>query len=388
MRLALFIDAAFRRGPDGRIYAGDELLGFSTFAAAVGSHVGGLTLIGRETEDEAATPHRLSADVSLDGLPFYSSLRDLRALARALPATCRALWSALGETDVLWVSASNPVGLIAMALAKMRRRRVAILVRQDSMEYFRRRLPGSRWKGMLAPLWAVDRVYRLAARRWPTTAVGAQIASLYGGNAKNVLAFTVNLTRAADLVDPAERQAPGRPFRMLTVGRIEPEKNPLLLAEVLADLDGEDAGDYCAVWAGEWRLREDLAARAGELGVGEMLECPGFVPAGPELTSLYDRSDALVHIALTEGVPGVLGEAMGRGLPVIATDVGGIRASLPDGAALLVAPGDAAAMAAAVRTVAEDAGRRSALTAAGSAFARSCTLESESERVARFLEAA
>ena len=96
----------------------------------------------------------------LHPLPHYGSLRDLLGVARAIPPTIRALWRALGKVDLVWISASNPIGLILAGLAFLRRRRVAVLVRQDSMDYFRRRLPSRRWAPLLAPLWLVDWMYR------------------------------------------------------------------------------------------------------------------------------------------------------------------------------------------------------------------------------------
>ena len=55
-------------------------------------------------------------------------------------------------------------------------------------------------------------------------------------------------------------------------------------------------------------------------------------------------SDVFLHVSWTEGVPQVLFEAFAAGLPVVATDVGGVAQAV-DGAALLVAPGDALAAA-------------------------------------------
>jgi hypothetical protein len=90
-------------------------------------------------------------------------------VARAGPATIAALWRGLGRVDRVWVLGPNPFGIAMIALALARRRRVALGVRQDMLAYFASRLPPGRRRALLVPLRAMDRLYRLLARRFPTT---------------------------------------------------------------------------------------------------------------------------------------------------------------------------------------------------------------------------
>jgi len=385
MRLGLFVDAAFRSA-GGRVCSGEELLGFGTFAAAVGERFEGFALISRATTDPAATPFPLPGRVEHIPLPHYPNLRRLGSVAAAAPATARALWRSLERVDLVWISAGNPVGLLLAILARLRRRPIAILVRQDTMSYYYSRLPSRAWAPLLGPLWLVDRAFRWLGRRHPTTAVGAQIARGYGAPRDTVLEFEVNLIRAADIPEtPAERSW-GTRVELLTVGRIEPEKTPALLAEALAVLDRSEPGRFHATWAGEGRLRDELRRRAESIGVANALELPGFVPFGEPLLRLYREADAYVHVARTEGVPGVICEAMANGLPIVVTDVGGVRAATGDGeAALVVPPEDAEALAEAVRRLAGDPVLRRRLASAGLARARRTALDVESDRVAAFL---
>jgi glycosyltransferase involved in cell wall biosynthesis len=132
------------------------------------------------------------------------------------------------------------------------------------------------------------------------------------------------------------------------VGRIEPEKNPLLLADVLQLLRERDARWRLEV-IGEGRDRSALERRAEELGVVDSLELTGYVEAGEPLWQRYRSSHAFLHVSLTEGVPSVLFEAQAAGLPVVATDVGGVRTIVEHGrTGLLVPPRDAPAAASAV----------------------------------------
>ena len=102
------------------------------------------------------------------------------------------------------------------------------------------------------------------------------------------------------------------------------------------------------------------------------------------LAELYRSSHALLHVSWTEGLPQVLFEAFAAGLPVVATEVGGVPAAVGD-AALLVPPGDAEAPARALDRIATDPALRERLTEAGLARVREHTLEAEARRVAEFL---
>jgi glycosyltransferase involved in cell wall biosynthesis len=143
-----------------------------------------------------------------------------------------------------------------------------------------------------------------------------------------------------------------------------------------------------------WRLRVcgegDLAGalrdRLAELGVAEHAELVGYVPMGEQLFELYRSSHVLLHVSWTEGFPQVLVEAFACGLPIVATDVGGVRAGVGD-AALLIPAGDAGAAADALSLIAGDGDLRARLTEAGLLRARELTLESQIARLADFLEA-
>jgi glycosyltransferase involved in cell wall biosynthesis len=214
-------------------------------------------------------------------------------------------------------------------------------------------------------------------------AIGSAAAQRYRRSPR-VLPAVVSLVSERRIVsaeDAAARSLEDPPT-LLSVGRLDPEKNPLLLADVLARLRA-DGRPWRLVACGEGRLRDALAARARELGVGDALELPGYQPLEGGLWERYRSADALLHVSWTEGAPQVLLEAFAAGLPVVATAVGGV-ADLASDAALLIEPGNATAAAEAVDSLADDALRRRLVTA-GLARAHAHTAEREAERVAAVL---
>jgi glycosyltransferase involved in cell wall biosynthesis len=198
--------------------------------------------------------------------------------------------------------------------------------------------------------------------------------------------ISVSLVGNAEVVDrPVDRDWSG-PIELLTVGRIEQEKNPLLLVDVLASLERERPGRYYLTWAGTGPLSHAVLQYARELGVDDQLELLGFVPFGSDLLTRYRTAHMFVHASLTEGMPAVLIEALASGTSVVATDVGGVSAVLKHGAAgLLVPPRDVDSFVRAIIRLSDDAQLRESLVAQGLSIARSMTVDSQAHRIASFI---
>jgi glycosyltransferase involved in cell wall biosynthesis len=388
-RLGLYLDSAFRRSTlDGqtRLYRGSADFGFTHFAAAVGARFDRFAVIARRTEDETETPNVLPAGIELIPLPYYPSLRDLGRVVRAIPGTLVAMWKGLADLDAVWVEADHPLALALAAMAGLRGRAVILLIRQDSRGYFRNRVEGRARSLVLAPVWLLDQTVRLLARWLRTTVVG--MASRYGKPRPKLLPMHVNLLSEAELAEGPSQADWEAEVELLTVGRIDREKNPLLVAHALADLEERDGRRFHLTWVGEGPMAGDLVAEAERLGVADRLTLAGFIPFGPSLLERYRSAHAFVHVSLTEGLPQVLYEAMSSGLPIVATDVGGVSVALEEGAAgLIVPPSDEQALVDAIERLAGDSELRRDLSTRALELARAVTIESESARVADFIRA-
>jgi glycosyltransferase involved in cell wall biosynthesis len=110
-----------------------------------------------------------------------------------------------------------------------------------------------------------------------------------------------------------------------------------------------------------------LQALIATCGLDDRITLTGELDAGG-LDAAYDRADLLVAPSLHETFGMAAAEAVARGLPVVSSSVGAIAAIAGDGA-LLVPPGDADALKAALARAIGDPVLRAKL-AAGSRVAR------------------
>ena len=155
-----------------------------------------------------------------------------------------------------------------------------------------------------------------------------------------------------DAADLAHGTAAGG--ALLCVGAVTPNKGHDVLLTALASI--ADLPWRCLLVGSTDRDRafvDGLHAQARASGIDDRVHIVGPI-TGSRLGAAYATADVLVLASRFETYGMVVTEALARGLPVVATEVGGMPEALGHGAhgdrpGLLVPPGDAAAFATALR---------------------------------------
>ena len=172
---------------------------------------------------------------------------------------------------------------------------------------------------------------------------------------------------------------------LLCVARIDRQKNQMMIVEALAKHPEMTARFVGPVTQQDYRA--ELERRAVELGVADRVAFVGALrPGSPELLGEYAKADVFVLPSRHEPFGIVVLEAWAAGLPVVASDVGGLGrlcASHPE-AALTFAPGDFDAMDGALRRLMSDGDLRARLSAAGRAAAAEYDWRTLSSRLVDF----
>jgi glycogen synthase len=174
----------------------------------------------------------------------------------------------------------------------------------------------------------------------------------------------------------------GRP-RVLFVGRLAPQKGVDTLVAAAGLLK-----DPCAqvLLVGDGPERKALERETERLGVGDRLHFVGFV-THDRLPAAMAHADVLVLPSLYEELGTVLLEAMQAGLPIVASETGGIPDVIEDGVnGLLVPPGDPEALARGIDRILSDGDLARRLSEGAQERGKDYDWEVLAERVLRVYE--
>lgn len=143
--------------------------------------------------------------------------------------------------------------------------------------------------------------------------------------------------------------------------RLSPEKNHAGLLDAFARLLKDEPRSLLAC-AGDGPLADGLRAEAARAGVSDNVRWLGPVE---DMSHFYAALDVCVLNSTREGLPLCLLEAMSFGIPVVATDVGGVGELIADGAGILVPPQAPQVLAGALRSLAAQPERANELGRVG-----------------------
>jgi glycosyltransferase involved in cell wall biosynthesis len=253
---------------------------------------------------------------------------------------CRAAWQR--------IAARRPVPDIVHAhalyqAARLRRNNIPVVINFPGAPHARYTADIQQADALVADGWAAANLPALLGR--PVHAVpkgvDAELFSSDGANARAALGLT-------------DRHL------VLSVGRFVPIKNVALLIDALARMRQVDSSAHLLL-VGEGPDQRALEQQAARLGLAGAVTFAGYVPQD-RMAPYYRAADVFALPSEFDNSPNVVLEAMACGLPVVATDVGGVADYVVgDRGGSLVPEGDAGALADALnRWLAADDRRRAA----------------------------
>jgi glycosyltransferase involved in cell wall biosynthesis len=183
-----------------------------------------------------------------------------------------------------------------------------------------------------------------------------------------------------DLYRPGDRARAAVPT-VLALGRIEPYKRTEMLVEAVTSIPGARL-----VVAGTGTAYDAVARLVAERSLGDRVEVLGFVDDA-EKVRLLREAHVVATASRKEGWGLTVLEAAACGTPAVAFDVPGLRDAIRDGeTGILVREESAAALAAAIRRVLEDAPLRERLAAGAIEWAGRFTWDAAAEAVSEAIE--
>ena len=301
----------------------------------------------RLTHEETA-PDRMRRSPLYAIMPLFFLLGGIRR-ARRLART--------GRYDLVHVHWPMPMALVGWAARRVHSMPMVTTFYGIELRWVQSRLPFLRW------------LVRWAAR---SSAQAVAISSYTARELRKFVDVPIEVIPYTAELPPPERSAPradGGERSILFVGRLIERKGVAHLVRALGTVRQTVPARLVIVGDGPERPR--LERIAHEAGVASHVSFRGRV-SDAELRAAYATADVFALPSVldarqdTEGLGVVLLEAMNYSVPVVASDIGGITDIVQhERTGLLVPPGDAAALAAALTRLLTDRSLSSTLGTAG-----------------------
>lgn len=335
------------------------------------------TLLGEGT---LATRHS-RADYSLNHpgievrqLPYWEHTANYPSVARA---TRKSLPTIVAELDLAYIRIPLASGWHIWRECRRQQKPVILHVVGNIQEAYSRERS---WAGLLAAglgAYIYERFNQYMINQTPTITQGKQLELKHRRKDNRVLSlprFNFRRDQIAQRADTCQ----GQPLKLLWVGRFHTQKGLTHLIEALPLLAAQGL-DYQLTLVGdasEEQALNQLKTMVARLKLAPRVFFPGYVSGKEALFTYYDTSDVLVYPSLSEGLPQVVLEAMGRSLPVVSTAVGGLKDILQHGVNCLVVPtNDPQALAGGIARLAGNPDLRRKIIAHGRMTAEGCTID-------------
>jgi len=290
--------------------------------------------------------------VSFCALPFYVGPWRYLQLRRQLR---RALTEAVGPSDAVVLRVPSQIASCVQPLLARRGHPYAVEVIGDPHEVFAAGVVDHPVRRYLQWHFAHEQRVQCAGAAAAAYTTERVLQSRYPCPAHSVSVFHMPLDDDVVVAAPRSPPPPASRLRLVSVGSLaQLYKGGDVLIEAVRTCVARGVDLGLTVVGGGTYLPQ-LQAQAREAGLGDRVVFTGHVPAGRSVRDRLDAADLFVLPSRTEGSPAAVVEAMARGLPCVATAVGGVVELLaPED---LVPPGDAPALAALIGQVAGDPDR-------------------------------
>ncbi|MCI0393339.1 MAG: glycosyltransferase [Chloroflexi bacterium] len=254
--------------------------------------------------------------------------------------------------------------------------------RYEEYSHYLRLLPQELMKKVIKR-WVGDYMSRCQHVVVPAGSIQRMLQEEYGIVERvTVLPTGIDLTpfQRADGRAVRQQQGWGQDRVIISVGRLEPEKNwPTLITAVARVMASYP--DLRLALLGGGDERPELEALAGELGVAERVYFAGPIPMS-QVPAYLKAADLFCFASITETQGLVTMEAMAAGLPVVAVRATGTADVIEDGIDGLLADNDSEALAAALGRILADDNLAQALRQAAGRKVATFAIEKQAQKLA------
>ncbi|MFY0630552.1 MAG: glycosyltransferase family 4 protein [Flavobacteriaceae bacterium] len=325
LSILIFNDFLFHREGDS-IYTDDSYI---IFADLVGKNFKEKSFLGRISQnkkDERSYETPIPPSDIIE-IPYYSSLKyfpffNVFKTFRLV----KTINSVIKKSDILWLAWPHPISLLILFLQIGKGKKIILNVRCDLAELVKIRYSGIFRFLASSFIKLSNGLLPFLVKDFTVLVTGSELKEAYSKLSPNTYDIRNTVISNNSFTMPDRKKID--PIHLLFVGRLEAEKGIEYLLEAIPLIQKKHPVTLRIV--GDGINEETLVALSKELKITDSVEFYGYVPFGKELFSHYINSDIFVLPSLSEGFPRVIDEARGFGLPIVCTNVGGMKTELRD----------------------------------------------------------
>lgn len=257
------------------------------------------------------------------------------------------LFSNRRKLDVIWLSDMRIVGILSYMISRFLGLKAFFYIRGDNVKE-----ANSRLKSEHKSITFVKRIgikiefsiTKILVNRTMTFVCGDELYKIYKKPKNEVYTFISSLIDEEDILTRPKRVNNSGNISLLFVGRITKYKGLKTLLDALLYLTKNKANKkrniYLSIVGGgpdENRIRDIVK----KYNLSKIVSFRGYISDRKSILAIYDDCDIFIIPSVTEGTPKTIPEAMAKGLPIIATNVGAMPYMVKNGeTGLIVEPGD------------------------------------------------
>lgn len=286
------------------------------------------------------SPYRKSEKISV--IPYRrfrgKGLQQEKTSVFEIPRMISAIVSAAKVTDAFHVRSPGSIGLLSSLI-------IPLFTQRMCAKY------AGQWNGYPGESWKVRLQRAILRSKWwrgPVTVYGQ-----WPDQPSHIVPFFTSVLDGAQM-DLARKSAhekrPGKPIRILFVGRLTESKNVNVLLRAIFKLKNEGIDFRCTI-VGDGPERENLKAHISACGLDLCTTLTGALDFD-KVINQYEQADVLVLASETEGWPKVIAEGMAFGLVCVGSNRGIVPWMLGEGRGYLVEPGDVDSLANTLKRIA------------------------------------
>ncbi|MGE5402256.1 MAG: glycosyltransferase [Ignavibacteriales bacterium] len=344
--------------------------------------------VPESTRQASDQDYLLPVNVELEPLPFMvTALEGFKKGSEIVPAYRRAV----SGSDFVFIRGMLTPSILALyKMCSKQNKPVVHWIVANSMQLLKSHRRDGFIKDLIGKIfvWQWEKKLLYCQKRTNAALLcnGTEIASRYPAGKKYV---TVSSTLKFDEIDTSRKDTcQGSTIRILSLCFIRPEKGIEYLIEAFARIYKRYNVEL--ILAGSRDRYPNYQKRLDDLvktlRISDKVRWVGHVSY--DMVPLYmQSSDIFAFPTLSEGTPRVLVEARAQGLPIVSTNVGGIKDSLTDGKdGLLVPPKNPVAMAEAIEILINNKPLRKEIISNGYRTVKEMTVEKFAGKITEILQ--